>query len=204
MSTQTFPLSQCATVTPGYSTKGAVVHDLDGTHQVIMAKHLTVGEPYRYFPDHELRVVPHGRIDNYLLRPGDILFMSRGATNYAVLLEAFPQPAIAPSTFYLLRPREGVDPAYLVWCLGQQPVLNCLAEIRTGAGMPMIPRPEFAATPIPLPPLDIQRTIARLAASQAREKTLRRQLLEETETQQRVLGQAIFQHLTTDSNRSTS
>lgn len=198
MSTNLYPLIQCAEVAPGYSTKGAVLHHPDGTHQVIMAKHLVVGEPYRYEPDHELRIHPRGNVEKYLLEPGDILFMSRGAVNYAVLLETFPRPAIAPSTFYILRPRQGVDPAYLVWCLGQQSVLNYIGEIRTGAGMPMIPRPEFSATPIPLPPLEIQQRIVRLATLQGREKALRRELLEETDRLHRLVGQSIFNHLTTE------
>lgn len=196
MTTPVFTLSQCAEVAPGYSTKGAVVHDPEGTHQVVMAKHLVVGEPYRYAPEHELRIFPLGKPDRYRLNAGDILFMSRGANNYAVLLEDVPSTAIASSTFYILRPREGVDPMYLTWCLGQQPVLNYLGEIRTGAGMPMIPRPEFSATPIPLPPLETQRCIARLATLQAREKMLRKELLDETERQQRLIGQAIFDHFT--------
>lgn len=193
-----YSLSQCAEVASGYSTRGAVEHDPEGTHQVIMAKHLVPGLPYRFTPADELRIIPHGNPAKYLLRPDDILFMSRGANNYAVLLEDFPRPAIAPSTFYVLRPREGVDSAYLTWCLGQQPVLAYLSEIRTGASTPMIPRPEFAALPIPLPSLATQRTIARLAALQHREKALRQQLLDETERWQRLLGQAIFDHLTSE------
>jgi len=198
MSHHVYPLSQCAEVASGYSTKGAIEHDPDGTHQVIMAKHLVAGEAYRYVADHELRIVPQGKVDRYLLRPGDLLFMSRGANNYTVLLDTFPQPAIAPSTFYVLRPRQGVDPTYLLWCLVQQPVLGHLNEIRTGASTPMIPRAEFSALPIPLPSLSTQRAIARLANLQAKEKELRRQLLDETERLHRLLGQSIFDYLTTD------
>lgn len=198
MSIPIYPLSQCATVAPGYSSKGALVHDPEGTYQVIMAKHLMAGEPYRYASEHELRIAPLGKPDRYLIQPGDILFMSKGAGNYAVLVEAIPPATIASSTFFVLRSHEGVDPAYLAWCLDRQPVLNYLAEIRTGAGMPMIPREEFKATPIPLPPLDTQRQIARLATLQSREIALRRQLLEETERQHRLLGNALIDRLSTN------
>jgi restriction endonuclease S subunit len=163
-----------------------------------MAKHLVPGATYRYAADHELRIVPQGKVERYLLQPGDILFMSRGAGNYAVLLESFPQPAIAPSTFYVLRARDGVDPAYLAWCLVQQPVMGYLSEIRTGASTPMIPRSEFCALPIPLPPMSVQKRIAQLAALQTKEKALRQQLLDETERLHRLQGQNIFDHLTID------
>lgn len=197
MSSSLYSLSQCAVVSSGFSTKGAVEHDPDGTHQVIMAKHLIAGEAYHYREEHELRILPYGNVEKYLLRPGDILFMSRGANNYAVLLESFPQPAIAPSTFYVLRPRSGVYPAYLVWCLAQQPALGYLSEIRTGASTPMIPRPEFSALKIPLPSMNAQRRIAELAVLQGREKSLSRQLIDETERLNRLLGQALFNSIET-------
>lgn len=197
MSNNLYSLSQCAVVSSGFSTKGAVEHDPDGTHQVIMSKHLVAGEAYRYLDEHELRIVPHGNIEKYLLQPGDILFMSRGANNYTVLLESFPQPAIAPSTFYVLRPRKGVDPAYLAWCLAQQPTLAYFSEIRTGASTPMIPRPEFSALMIPLPSMNTQKSIAQLAALQGREKSLSRQLIDETERLHRLLGQTLFNSIAT-------
>lgn len=193
MSTPIYPLSQCATVAPGYSPKGALVHDPEGTHQIVMAKHLVPGEPYRFSREHdELRILPPGKPERYLVASGDILFMAKGASNYPVLIETVPPTTIASSTFYILRVHEGVDPVYLTWCLGQQPLLNYLAEIRTGSGMPMIPREEFKGAPVPLPPLETQRQIARLATLQTREIALRRQLLNETERLHSAIGRKIF------------
>ena len=83
--------------------------------------------------------------------------MSRGSNNYAVLLEEFPRPAIAPLTFFILKPKPIVNPVYLTWCLNQETVKAKLNEIRTGAGTPMIPRQEFSEIIIPLPPLDVQK-----------------------------------------------
>ena len=155
-------LKECAEVLPGFSTKGALVHDPAGTHQVIVAKHITAGKPYRFIEAHELRIRPERTVDKYLLNPGDILFMSRGVGNYSVLLEKFPQPAIAPSTFYLLKPKENIYPAYLSWCLNQRPFQAQLKTIRTGAGTPMIPRKEFVGIRIYLPSLEVQKKIASL------------------------------------------
>ena len=191
MKTDLVALKECAEVLPGFSTKGALVHDPAGTHQVIIAKHITAGKPYRFTKAHKLCITPGKRIDRYLLNPGYILFMSRGSGNYSVLLEEFPQPAIAPSTFYILKPKENIFPAYLAWCLNQIPFQAKLKEIRTGAGTPMIPRKELAETRIYLPPFETQKQIATLGFLMTKEKVLRRQLLEETEHYHKLLGQGI-------------
>ena len=122
--------------------------------------------------------------------------MSRGSNNYAVLLEEFPQPAIAPLTFFILKPKPIVNPTYLTWCLNQETLKAKLNEIRTGAGTPMIPRQEFSEIIIPLPSLDVQQRIADLAGLQARERGLLQKLIEETERLYRITGSQILSHLT--------
>jgi len=163
---------------------------------VITAQHLSKGEPYRYQEAHRLRVRPPRAGERYLLNSGDILFMARGVKGYAVLLEDLPQPAMAPLTFLILKPKPNVVPAYLSWCLNQQPVRAQLNEIRTGAGTPMIPRREFGEITIPLPPMALQKRIAALAGLQAREAALLRRLTEETERLHRLTGQRILIRLT--------
>ncbi len=185
-------ISDCAKVLPGFSFKSMVVHAPDGSHQIIVPKHLKEGEPYRFISDHVLRMTPDRSVEKYLLSPGDILFMSRGTGNYSVLLEDFPQPAIAPSTFHILKAKPDVSPGYLVWCLGQKSVTTRLNEIRTHAGTPMVPREGLGAITIPLPPRDKQELIASMAGLQARERRLKRQLMDETSRLQQVIGQRLW------------
>ena len=188
-------IADCVIVQPGFSIKGALKHDPHGTHQVLMSKHLRAGERYRYQKDDELRIIPERAVDNYLLKPGQILFMSRGVGNYAVLLEDLPLLSIATLTFFILTARPNVDPEYLVWYLNQAPFQAQLNEMRTGASTPMIPRKDFCAAPIPLPPLERQREIAQLGNLIAKEKRLLRQLQEETEYRERLLGTKIVRAL---------
>ena len=108
MSARYVRIKDCADVHPGFSIKTKVVHESKGTHQVIIAKHLTEDAPYNYQHEQELRITPARPTENYLLKPDDILFMSRGARNVATLLLSFPQPAIAPSTFYILRSKKNI------------------------------------------------------------------------------------------------
>ncbi len=189
-------ITHCAQVISGYSAKGAIADDPNGRVQVITAQHLTKGEPYNYRPAHRLRITPPRDSDKYNLEPGDILFMSRGSNNYAVLLENIPQPAIAPLTFFILKPKTGVVPAYLAWCLNQEPVKAQINAIRTGAGTPMIPRKAFSEITIPLPSLDKQLSLAALADLQARETALLQQLVQETERMHRLTGQRVLINLT--------
>jgi restriction endonuclease S subunit len=159
-------------VQPGFSIKKALVHEQNGTHQIITAKNLTEGEPYTYYKDHALRITPSRPAEKYLLNPGDILFMSRGAKNIATQLESFPQPALAPSTFYILRPEKNIFAPYLVWILNQKPIQAEITGIRTGAGTPMVPRKEFGDIYIPLPSFEMQQKIIELDNIMRKEQSL--------------------------------
>ena len=154
MITQHTPLGEVVAVLPGYALKGRVEPASDGRYQLIQGRHLTPGEPYRYAPEHRLRITPQRPAEPYRVRPGDVLLASRGNLNYAVALLAVPEPTIAPATFYILRPGPRVDPAYLAWVLEQPPVQAQMAQVRTtGAATPILQRADFKAVRIPLPPL---------------------------------------------------
>ncbi len=189
-------IRDCAEVLPGFSSKSAIIDEPGGSVQVITAQHLTKGAPYSYLPGHRLRIAPPRASERYMLRPGDILFMSRGVNNYAVLLEQLPTLAIAPLSFYILKPKAGVLPAYLSWCLNQEPVKARINSIRTGAATPLVPRDAFADIMIPLPAMNIQERIAELFYLQAREGALLRRLEEETDRMHRMTGLRILSQLT--------
>ena len=183
----------CATVLPGFAVKSAVVHAPGGRYQLIQGRHLTPGVPYRFTEQDSLRMSPRRRpSDERCVYAGDVLFASRGGNNYAVCLEAVPEPSIAPATFYILRPAADTDAHYLAWCINQAPVQAAIAQIRTGAATPIVQRDAFAGIMIPLPALDEQRRIARLAALMNRERGLLRQLAEETEHYHALIGRRLL------------
>jgi hypothetical protein len=192
MKTKIVPIKACAEVLPGFSIKTAIVNDPSGTHQIILAKHLPEFGPYRYDPQHEHRLVPKTRVDKYLLSPGNVLFMSRGILNRAVLLESVPENALASASFYILKPKDGVEPGYIAWCLNQEPVQAKIAEIRTGAGTPFVPRADFSMIRIVLPPQEIQGKIAAISDLLAHERNLLNRLREQVDRKHRVLGKKIL------------
>lgn len=202
MKTQIVRIMDCAEVLPGFSTQGALRDELGGTHQVVMGKHLMQGEPYVYKEEDRLRIIPERDISKYELNTGDILYMSRGITTYPVLIDSVPEPTAAPSTFFILRVRPNIVPAYLVWCLEQPASEALLAGFRTGAGTPTIPRKGFMEITIPLPDKATQHRIADLWRLQNRERLLRRQLLDETMRFHRLAGQRVFDELVSERKKS--
>jgi restriction endonuclease S subunit len=192
MSIKNVRIEDCADVRPGFSAKSAIENDPKGTLQVITAQHIAKGEVYRYDKDHSLLIIPPKFYEKYLVAAGDILFMSRGTSNHAVLIESVPDPTIAPLSFFIIRPKQNVRPEYLVWYLNQDMMKGKLNEIRSGAGTPMISSKEFRELSIPLPPLTIQEKIAKLGRLQMHEKQLLQQLANETDRLNQAIGRSLF------------
>ncbi|MHB1096400.1 MAG: restriction endonuclease subunit S [Gemmatimonadaceae bacterium] len=169
-------LGDIAEVLPGFSAGGALVHDPNGTHQVILSRHLTAGAPYVYGSADEMRITPARPTDRYNLLAGDVLIMSRGMRNVASWIEKVPDPSITTVSFYVLRPRGQLDPAYLTWYLNSPTAQRQIADARTGAGTPLVQRDVFALLPIPLPAFATQQEIGALGLLMVREQQLRQQL----------------------------
>jgi hypothetical protein len=171
-------------------------HDPAGTHQLVLTRHLTEGVPYVYDPRDELRMDPGGRDTSpYRLGAGDVLFMSRGTMNRAWVIERVPDPTIAPVSFYILRPNEGLDGRYLAWYLNQVPAQAAVDQIRTGAGTPIVQRVAFQHLEIVVPALEQQQEVAELAGLLARERALRARLSEVTERAHATIGRKLIQDL---------
>jgi hypothetical protein len=194
--TRVLALHECAEVLPGFSIAGRLEHDPKGTHQVVITRHLTDGVPYIYNPSHELRIVPRRDTTPYEVHAGDVLFMSRGTQNRAWVVERVPtNPTIAPVSFYILRPGDGLDGGYLAWYVNQAPAQGAIGQLRTGAGTPIVQRDGFQSLKVLVPPLDVQREIAALGVLLARERDLRQRLADVTGRAHAALGANIIETL---------
>jgi len=185
-------LEHCAEVLPGFSVHGRLQHDPTGTHQVVITRHLSDGVPYEYESSHALRIVPGRATETYEVRVDDVLFMSRGTQNRAWVVVHVPQPTIAPVSFYIIRPQEGLDGGYLAWYLNQAPAQGAIAQMRTGAGTPLVQRDAFRTLEVVVPTLEVQHEIAGLGVLFARERTLRKDLADATERAHAALGTNII------------
>ena len=112
------------------------------------------------------------------LRSGDIVFRTRGQTNLAVLVEAAPDPTVALSPLVVIRihDRHRVDPGYLHWLLNSDALRDEINREARGTIVRMVGATSLRQLPIPLPPIERQRNIARLARLSQRESELTAQL----------------------------
>lgn len=188
-------LAECAEVLPGFSIAGRMEDDPDGTHQVLITRHLREGVPYEYAEADSLRIVPGRDAKKYEIGQGDAVFMSRGSRNRTWAIKAVPVPTIVPVSFYILRPATGVEARYLAWYLNQQPAQAAIDQLRTGAGTPIVQREAFKQLQVVLPPLETQRTIADLGDLQVREQELRTRLAGATQRMQSAGGRQIIEQL---------
>ena len=189
------PLADCAEVLPGFSVRGRMQHHPAGTHQLLLTKHLRDGVPYSYEDKDDFRIVPGRDATSYELRAGDVLFMSRGTRNLAWAIKDVPDPTIAPVSFYIIRPAQGVDAQYLAWYLNQPAAQAAIDQVRTGAGTPVVQRRAFEQIEILLPPPHEQREVAELAGLLAQENDLRRRLADATQRAQIEIGRQIIEAL---------
>jgi len=188
-------LSDCAEVLSGYSLKARLEHEPEGTYQVIMAKHIPDGIEYEYSDHHESRITPKGSTDKYEVHYGDVLFISRGTRNQAVVVKNVPEKTIASATLYILRVKDGIDPAYLAWTLNQSLVQSQIAQVRTGAGTPIVQRSLIVELKIPVPSLDKQKQIAEIGRLTLREKDLQNELVKLTDLKHNLIGQQLLGQL---------
>lgn len=188
-------ISDIASIEAGLSSRGALTDEPNGTCQVISAKHLSPGEPYRYQAEHRLRINPGRTAGKYTIAPGDILLMSRGINNYVNIIEDIPDPTIAPAVFYIIKTHDSVDPYYLAWVMNQENFQMQLHGIRAGVGTMMVPRAHVGELTVPLPMISTQKSIAELYRLMSRERRILKERFEETEKLHFSISRDIYNSL---------
>ena len=188
-------IADCAEVLPGYALKARAEHEPEGTHQIILGQHITEELFYTYQSKHALRISVSSNLDKYHIHEGDVLFVSRGTRNCAVVVTSVPKHTVASATFYILRPKSHIEPVYLAWCLNQAPIQARVTQVRTGAGTPIVQRKIFSGLTIPVPSLATQQELAELGRLMVKERSLRRQLLERTDDLHKAMGEKLIQNL---------
>lgn len=122
-------------------------------------------EPMRGDPPRVARATP--------VRERDILFASRGDPAPVGIADPFLAGGFVTPDVYLIRPSpELVDSAYLLSFLRQSTVQATLRRTTAGSLLPRIPKPALEELVVPLPPIDRQRSIGRLAMEMERRSKL--------------------------------
>ena len=174
MGNTTVKLNELAQILSGYHSRSRVDYDEHGTHWLLGAGNVDA-ETGEVFEDQLVRFTPKLSKSDCLLQPGDILFMARGAHNYAVLLRQVPHNVLASSSFFVIRLGDGnkAVPEYVLWYLKQPRAQHHFRQL-TGQGvhMPVVRRNALEGLHIPVPPLKAQKTIGMVSQCATEEKRL--------------------------------
>ena len=112
--------------------------------------------------------------DKYLVKKGDVLFLSRGYRSWAAPIVDDLEVTVAVSHFFVVRPKHAdVLSEYLAWYINQAPAQEYLHNIaRRGTHMPLIPLSAFVGLKVDLPDIETQAKIVELSRLMEKEKQL--------------------------------
>ena len=129
------------------------------------------------------------------LEPGDVVFVARGARNYAVCLRDVPKPTVCSPNFFLLRIKSPtLLPEFLAWQINRAPAQRYLASNAEGSDQLSIRRPVLEAMPLAVPPLSQQRLIVALAEAAVHEERQLHALIRNRQQQLDALALALFSY----------
>lgn len=166
-------LASLADVQMGYPFRSRLEPDPKGDVAVIQMKDIDDTNLLR--TDAAIKLSLPDLKEHHLLRPGDLLFRSRGRSNGAAEVRGGIGRAVLAGPMLRIRPRR-VLPAYLCWYLnlpGTQAQLGALSE---GTSVRMISVESLKSLPIPLPLPEAQARIAKTAALVDQEQALLAQI----------------------------
>ncbi|EJE8676060.1 restriction endonuclease subunit S [Vibrio parahaemolyticus] len=183
--TVTIALTECVTIQAGYPFRGAIRDIPSGSVRAVQAKDIS---PLGELQTHDLIITDlTGKRDADWLQQGDILFSAKGSKHIACYVhEALDGTTCAPSLF-LLRVKsewkEKVNPQFLTWQLNQLPAQTYFKRSAEGSFQISIRKPVLAATPIALPTLCKQNTIAKFYEASIKENALLHKLINNRQQQ---------------------
>ena len=127
------------------------------------------------------------------LEAGDVVFVARGARNYAVCLREIPKPTVCSPNFFLVRVKTpALLPEFLAWQINRTPAQRYLASNAEGSDQLSIRRPVLEAMPLAVPPLSQQHLIIALAEEAVHEERQLQALIRNRQQQLDALAFALF------------
>lgn len=112
--------------------------------------------------------------DRYAVKPGDVVFKSRGEPNIACAVTAgVAEPVIALLPLIILRPKpELVSAEYLAWAINQPDAQRQLDAEAQGTSLRMISKSSLESIQVPVPDIKTQALIVQVGQLAARERAL--------------------------------
>jgi restriction endonuclease S subunit len=132
--------------------------------------------------------------EKHLLQNGDIIFAAKGTKNFAALYESKNKPAVASTSFFVIRLNEDFQdkilPEYLTWYLNRATSQHYLKSQAVGSSMVSISKSVLDELDLSIPNLNTQKSILKITHLRNSEKKLQQQmeLLREKQIQQQIIN----------------
>ena len=169
----TAKLGDVADIYSGFPVRSRIAHVKDGAVAILQMKDID-DDGTLHFDRAARQDLPAARA-HHLLRPGDLVFRSRGQNNLAALVTGDPGASVLASPLLLIRPR-AVLPGYLHWHLNLPSTQAALAALSAGTSVQMISKAVLDNVELPVPDRSRQQLIVNIAALAALEQKLALQI----------------------------
>jgi len=173
-------LRDIAEIHIGYHFNKKIVPDAKGNYSIIQMR--DIDNRNMLDASSLVKVNIDRKVERYLIRKGDILFISRGSNNVAVVVDLDLDTTVPVSYFFKLRLKTGeVLPAFVVWYINQPSSQSVLKKDLKGSYIPMISKDDFRNFTIEIPPFSLQQKILELDTLKRREAELTHKVSERKE-----------------------
>jgi len=128
--------------------------------------------------DEKIKVTEKAEV--HLLQRWDVLFVAKGNRLFAWCYADDSIPAIASSSFFVLRPKSSskIDSNYLAAILNAPQYKKALLQLGGGSNILSIRKPELESFEIPLIPMEKQKLVAKIASLHESEVAIRKRIIE--------------------------
>lgn len=129
--------------------------------------------------------------EKHLLRHGDVLFAAKGTKNFAAWYENKNRPAVASTSFFVIRLTEkNILPEFLVWFINQPKAQKFLKGKAIGTAIVSISKSVLEELEIFIPDVQTQKAILKISQLHNTEKKLKQQIetLREKQIQQQIIN----------------
>lgn len=180
-------LKEFAAVHAGHPFRGSVPEIPGGPVLAVQMRDISAIRGVAW--DRVARTDPDGRKEPDWLQANDILFVARGARNFAICLDQVPERAVCSQYFFVIRLRETglLLPEFLAWQINQLPAQRYLSKNAEGTDQLSIRRGVLEALPVAVPPVAQQRQMIDLDKMAKQERVLLESLIHNREQQIQAL-----------------
>lgn len=170
-------LKDIASIQMGYSFRARLESMDTGTVAVIQMKDLT---DHNRVDSRALALVDMEKPkEHHLVKPGDLIFRSRGLVSTSAILVEYPGIAVVAAPLLRIRVTDhNILPEYLNWFISQTPAQTFFASQAKGTTQRMISKETMEGLEVFIPPLNRQRAIVTMASLAEEEQHIMKKLAE--------------------------